>query len=143
MITIEKALMNRELGFGRRVLTILEEFGISFEHMPSSIDTISVIVRDDLLGNHGPAILKTIERRCEPDRVELAHGLALIATVGQGMAGRIGIAAKLMGTLAEAHVNIRVIDQGSSENNIIVGVEENDLAAAVRAIYDAFSDSAE
>ncbi len=141
MITIEKALMNRELGFGRRVLTILEEFGISFEHMPSSIDTISVIVRDDLLGNHGPAILKTIERRCEPDRVELAHGLALIATVGQGMAGRIGIAAKLMGTLAEAHVNIRVIDQGSSENNIIVGVEENDLATAVCAIYDAFSDS--
>lgn len=140
MVTIEKALMNRELGFGRRVLTILEEFGVSFEHMPSSIDTVSVIVSDDALGNHGPAVLKAIERNCEPDRVELCPGLALIATVGQGMVGHIGMAAKLMGALSGAGVNIRVIDQGSSENNIIVGVEENDLEAAVRAIYEAFTE---
>ncbi|HOD52055.1 MAG TPA: aspartate kinase [Candidatus Hydrogenedentes bacterium] len=141
MITIEKALMNRELGFGRRLLMILEEFGISFEHMPSSIDTVSVIVRDDLLGSHGPAVIKKIERRCDPDRVELSPGLALIATVGQGMAGHIGIAAKLMGALAEARVNIRVIDQGSSENNIIVGVEDKDMETAVRAIYGVFTHS--
>ena len=141
MITIEKALMNRELGFGRRVLSILEEFDISFEHMPSSIDTVSVIVSDESLANHGPAVLKAIERRCEPDRVELSPGLALIATVGQGMAGQVGIAAILMGALAKAKVNIRVIDQGSSENNIIVGVEEDDLGAAVRAIYEAFTNA--
>lgn len=140
MITIEKALMNRELGFGRRVLTILEEFGVSFEHMPSSIDTVSVIVSDEALGNHGPAVLKVIRQRCEPDRVELYPNLALIATVGQGMAGHIGMAATLMGALAQANVNIRVIDQGSSENNIIVGVEDKDLETAVRAIYRAFTD---
>ncbi|MFO7974468.1 MAG: aspartate kinase [Candidatus Hydrogenedentota bacterium] len=143
MITIEKALMNRELGFGRRVLTILEEFGISFEHMPSSIDTISVIVSDEALGNHGPAVLKVIKQRCEPDRVELSPNLALIATVGQGMAGHIGIAGTLMGALAKTNVNIRVIDQGSSENNIIVGVEDKDLETAVRAIYEAFTDDKE
>ena len=109
--------------------------------MPSSIDTVSVIVRDDLLGSHGPAVIKKIERRCDPDRVELSPGLALIATVGQGMAGHIGIAAKLMGALAEARVNIRVIDQGSSENNIIVGVEDKDMETAVRAIYGVFTHS--
>ncbi len=143
MLTIEKALMNRELGFGRRVLMVLEEFGISFEHMPSSIDTVSVIVRDDQLGSHGPAVIKAIERRCEPDRIDLTPGLALIATVGQGMAGHIGIAAKLMGALSEARVNIRVIDQGSSENNIIVGVEDTDMESAVRAIYEVFTDHQE
>jgi len=143
MLTIEKALMNRELGFGRRVLMVLEEFGISFEHMPSSIDTVSVIVRDDQLGDHGPAVIKAIGRRCEPDRIDLTPGLALIATVGQGMAGHIGIAAKLMGALARAGVNIRVIDQGSSENNIIVGVEDTDMESAVRAIYEVFTDDKE
>jgi len=91
------------------------------------------------LGNHGPAVVKAIRQHCEPDRVELYPNLALIATVGQGMAGHIGMAATLMGALAEAGVNIRVIDQGSSENNIIVGVEDKDLESAVRAIYRAFT----
>ncbi|HPJ99486.1 MAG TPA: aspartate kinase [Candidatus Hydrogenedentes bacterium] len=143
MITIEKALMNHELGFGRRVLMILEEFGVSFEHMPSSIDTISVIVRDDQLGDRGPAVLRAIERQCEPDRIDLVPGLALIATVGQGMAGHVGIAAKLTGALAKARVNIRVLDQGSSENNIIVGVEDGDMETSVRAIYEVFASTQE
>ncbi len=140
MINIEKALMNKERGFGRRVLTVLEEHGVSFEHMPTGIDTISLIVKDEEIANHGPAILKAIERTCQPDRVSLAPGLAIIATVGQGMAGHTGMAARLTGALANANVNIRVIDQGSSENNIIVGVEDTNLASAVRAIYTAFTD---
>jgi aspartate kinase len=138
MINIEKALMNKEKGFGRRVLAVLEEHGISFEHMPTGIDTISLIVRDDELAQHGAAVLRGIERAVQPDRVVLAPGLALIATVGQGMVHHIGIAGRLCTAMAEAKVNLRVINQGSSEMNIIIGVEEGDLAAAVRAMYDAF-----
>jgi len=140
MIHIEKALMNKERGFGRRVLSVLEEHGVSFEHMPTGIDTISLIVRDDELDNHGPAVIKGIERVCEPDRVTLAPGLAVIATVGQGMNHHIGVASRLCTALAEAGINLRVINQGSSEMNIIIGVEENDLDGAVRAIYNAFAD---
>lgn len=138
MINIEKALMNKELGFGRRVLSVLEEHGISFEHMPTGIDTISLIIRDKELADHGAAIIKGIERTCEPDRVSLTPGLALIATVGQGMSHHVGVAARLCSALAESGVNLRVINQGSSEMNIIIGVEEADLEAAVRAIYGAF-----
>ncbi|HOE65883.1 MAG TPA: aspartate kinase [Candidatus Hydrogenedentes bacterium] len=138
MINIEKTLMNRERGFGRRVLSVLEAHGVSFEHMPTGIDTISLIIKDEELANHGHAVLKEIERVCEPDRVTLTPGLAIIATVGQGMAGHVGVAARLCVALADAKVNLRVIDQGSSENNIIIGVEENDLDTAVRAIYNAF-----
>ena len=140
MINIEKALMNKELGFGRRVLTILEEQGVSFEHMPTSIDTMSLIVNDQELADRGAAIVKHIERACQPDRVSLVHDLALVATVGQGMAGHIGVAARLFAALADASVNIRVIDQGASENNIIVGIASKDLSAAVRAIYRAFAE---
>ena len=139
MVNIEKALMNRERGFGRRVLTALEEHGVSFEHMPTGIDTISLIVKDEEIAHHGPSVLKAIERTCQPDHVHLAPGLAIIATVGQGMAGHTGIAARLTTALAQADVNIRVIDQGSSENNIIVGVEDRDFEKAVRAIYGAFA----
>jgi aspartate kinase len=139
MINIEKTLMNKELGFGRRVLAVLEEHGVSFEHMPTGIDTISLIIQDCELAHHGTAILKGIERSCQPDRVTLAPGLALIATVGQGMANQIGIAGRLCTAMAEAGVNLRVINQGSSEMNIIIGVEETDLEKAVHALYDAFS----
>ncbi len=139
MINIEKTLMNKERGFGRRVLSILEDHDVSFEHMPTGIDTMSIIVQDDMLQTHGASIVKAIERTCEPDRVSQNPGLAIIATVGQGMAGHVGVAGRLCTALSEANVNIRVIDQGSSENNIIIGVEDKDLERAVRAIYDAFS----
>ena len=138
MINIEKALMNKERGFGRRVLAALDEHGVGFEHMPTGIDTISLIVLDNEIAHHGAAVIKAIERACDPDRVTLVPGLALIATVGQGMIHRIGVAGRLCTALAEAKVNLRVINQGSSEINIIVGVEDKDLEAAVRAIYDAF-----
>jgi aspartate kinase len=139
MINIEKALMNKERGFGRRVLSVLEEHGVSFEHMPTSIDTISLIIGDEQLGNHGPAIVKGIERACEPDRVTVTPGFAIVATVGEGMNHLVGVAARLCGALAKSKVNIRVIDQGSSENNIIIGVEQGDLEKAVRAIYNEFT----
>ncbi|MBM3289070.1 MAG: aspartate kinase [Candidatus Hydrogenedentes bacterium] len=139
MINVEKALMNKERGFGRRVLSVLEEHGISWELMPSGIDNLSVIVGDEELQKKTAAVLKSIERTCQPDKVSVTEDLALIATVGQGMSGTVGVAARLTTALANAGVNIRVIDQGSSENNIIVGVAEADLETAVRAIYGAFT----
>lgn len=140
MINIEKALMNKERGFGRRVLSVLEDFGVSWELMPSGIDNLSIIVEDEELQNHTSAIIKSIRRTCQPDKVSVTPDLALIATVGQGMAGTVGVAARLTTALADAKVNIRVLDQGSSENNIIVGVGEGDLENAVRAIYHAFTE---
>ena len=138
MINIEKTLMNNERGFARRTLSVLEEHGVSFEHMPTGIDTISLIVKDEELANHGGAIVKGIEKAVSPDRVTLTPGLAIIATVGQGMAHHVGVAGRLCASLANAGINIRVIDQGSSEINIIIGVEEEDFERAVRTIYNAF-----
>jgi len=140
MINIEKALMNKERGFGRRVLSVLEDFGVSWELMPSGIDNLSVIIEDEELQNRTNTIIKSIRRTCQPDKVSVTPDLALIATVGQGMAGTVGVAARLTTALADAKVNIRVLDQGSSENNIIVGVGEGDLENAVRAIYHAFTE---
>ena len=138
MVNIEKTLMNREKGFGRRVLTVLEEMNISWEHLPTGIDTMSLILRDDELKGRGEELVATLKKFLSPDVITLSPGLAMVATVGQGMNHHIGVAATLTAALAKAGVNIRVIDQGSSEMNIIVGVEEKDLAAAVRVIYEAF-----
>jgi aspartate kinase len=138
MINIEKTLMNRERGFGRRALEVLEENGIGWEHMPTGIDTISIILRDEELGGLGDKLVGDLQRRCQPDSISLVSGLAMVATVGLGMNHHIGVAARLFTALAEASVNVRVIDQGSSEMNIIVGVEEEALERAVTAIYRAF-----
>lgn len=138
VIAIEKALMNQERGFGRRVLNVLETNGINFEHMPSGIDTMSIVVQDSQLSGKQDQVLEQIRQECQPDVLEVYPNMALIATVGRGMAYTPGIAAKLFDALANAKVNIRMIDQGSSEINIIVGVEDTDFERAVRAIYDAF-----
>ncbi len=138
VIVIEKALMNTELGYGRRLLSVLEVNGISFEHMPSGIDTISLVIADSQLGNKLEKVLHEIRTECSPDSVELYPNMALIATVGRGMAYTPGIAAKLFTALANRNINVRMIDQGSSEINIIVGIETDDFENAVRAIYDAF-----
>lgn len=139
MINLAKTLMNKEKGFGLRVLQVIEEFDISWEHIPTGIDTMSIILRDEELKGRGDALLEAIRKRVEPDEASITTGLAMLATVGQGMNHHIGVAARLTGALARAGVNIRVIDQGSSEMNIIIGVEENDFATAMRAIYDEFS----
>lgn len=138
MLFIEKAMMNQTRGFGQRVLEVVARHGISYDHTPSGIDTMSVIIQDEQLARKGELLVEDIQRILEPDRVELIRGLALIATVGEGMAHRVGIAARLFSALAQAGVNVRVIDQGASEINIIVGVKEADLARALVAIYRAF-----
>ncbi len=138
MLTIEKALMNQARGFGQQVLEVIARHGISYDHTPSAIDAMSVIIRDEELDKKGDLVVEEIQRILQPDRVELISGLALIATVGEGMSQRVGIAARLFSALADAGVNVRVVDQGASEINVIVGVEEADLKKALVAIYRAF-----
>ena len=137
-IYIEKALMNQQRGFGRRVLEILEAHGIAYEHMPSGIDSMSVIVADDQLEGKESNVIRELRNVLNPDRIELYGDLALIATVGEGMAYRVGVSGKLFAALKEASVNVRMISQGASEINIIVGVGVADYQRAVRAIYAAF-----
>ena len=138
IINVEKAMMNAELGFGRRVLQAIEEEGIYFEHMPSGIDTMCVVVAEESLKGKKERLVQRIHELCNPDSVEIHSGLALIATVGRGMVRARGTSAKLFNALMKAGVNVRMIDQGSSELNIIVGVDNLDYEVAVRAIYRAF-----
>jgi aspartate kinase len=138
VIAIEKANMNAELGFGRKVLSALEKNNIRFEHMPSGIDTLGVVLSNAEIEGKQSLLIDDIYAQCQPDTLEVFTGLALIATVGRGMRRRIGVSAKLFGALADNGVNIRMIDQGSSEMNIIVGVDEKDFETAIRSVYYAF-----
>ena len=138
VITIEKDMMNAELGLGRKVLDVLEDNGISFEHLPSGVDTMSVIVPSNELAGHCERLIASINRVCRPDSIVCEDGLALLAVVGRGMVKARGTAARIFDAISNAGVNIRMIDQGSSELNIIVGVEEKDLELALRAIYCEF-----
>jgi aspartate kinase len=138
-IYLEKALMNQQRGFGRRVLEVLEAHDISFEHMPTAIDSMSVIISTDQFDEHEASVIKELTRTLQPDRVETIGDLALIATVGEGMAYRVGVAGRLFAALKAASVNVRMISQGASEINIIVGVAAQDYETAVRAIYDEFA----
>ena len=138
IINVEKAMMNAELGFGRRVLGVLEGLDISFEHLPTGIDTMSVVIADSEIESHKSEIIERIEEACHPDSIEFTSGVALIATVGRGMVNKRGTASRLFRALAVADINIRMIDQGSSELNIIVGVDGKDFERAVSAIYYEF-----
>ena len=139
LISIEKAMLNSEKGFCRRILSVLEDFDISIEHMPTGIDTVSVVVADSEIKDRQSEIVRRIREICQPDHIEISSGIALIATVGVGMVRSPGTAAKLFSGLHKAGVNVRMIDQGSSELNIIVGVDTEDFDKAVRAIYEAFN----
>jgi aspartate kinase len=130
--------MNAEIGFGRRLLEVLEDHDISWEHIPSGIDSLSVVIKNSELGDKLDSVVAGIEKECEPDSIDTHSGIALIATVGRGMNHIPGMSGRLFGALAGAGVNVRMIDQGSSELNIIVGVEAADFEKAMRAIYDAF-----
>lgn len=138
VVTIEKDMMNSELGFGRRVLEEFEKNGVSFEHMPSGIDTMSVVVHQAEFGKKEQEILAGIHRNTHPDSIEIESDIALIAVVGRGMKATRGTAGRIFSALAHAHVNVKMIDQGSSELNIIVGVEDSDFEKAIQAIYDIF-----
>ena len=137
-IQLEKALMNEEVGYAERVLGVLRRHAVSFEHMPSGIDTLSLVIADAQLEGKLDALVADLQRELGPDHLEVDADLALIATVGRRMRTRPGMAATLFRALGEAGVNIRMIDQGSSELNIIVGVNEHQFEDAVRAIYGAF-----
>ncbi len=137
-INIEKAMMNSEIGFCRRVLQAFEEEGISIEHMPSGIDTMTVFVHQKELEEHEQKIIAKVHRAVEPDMIEMEADLALIAVVGRAMKQNRGTAGKIFQALADANVNVKMIDQGSCELNIIIGVSNSEFEAAIRAIYDTF-----
>ena len=137
-INIEKAMMNSEVGFGRKVLGVFEKFGISFEHMPSGIDTMTIMVHQDEFEEYEQSVIAGIHRAVEPDLVDLEADLALIAVVGRGMKGTRGTVGRIFSALAHARINVKMIDQGSSELNIIIGVKNSDFETAIKAIYDIF-----
>ena len=137
-INIEKDMMNSEIGFGRKVLSAFEENGISFEHLPSGIDTLTVFVHRDEFVEKEQKVLSLIQQYTNPDSIEIDNDLALIAVVGRAMKEKRGTAARVFAALAHNNINVKMIDQGSSELNIIIGVREYDFENAVRAIYDIF-----
>ena len=137
-ITIEKSMMNTEIGFGRKVLGVFEDNNLSFEHMPSGIDTMTIFVHRDEFEEKEQDVIAGIHRAVEPDFLELESDLALIAVVGRGMRATRGTSGRIFAALAHANVNVKMIDQGSSELNIIIGVRNHDFDAAIKAIYDIF-----
>ncbi|MCQ2435120.1 MAG: aspartate kinase [Oscillospiraceae bacterium] len=140
-INIQKAMMNGEIGFCRKVLSVLEEMNISFEHMPSGIDTMSIILHEDAIHGREQTVLSKIRKAVSPDHLEIEHGISLLAVVGRGMRRTRGTAARIFASLAHARINVKMIDQGSSELNIIIGLLDGDFEEAVRRIYDMFVSS--
>jgi aspartate kinase len=138
MICLEKTLMNKEVGFAHRLLGILSEQGVSFEQCPSSIDTISVIIEQTQFQPVEEIVLEEISRQLEPDKLYVEKNLALIAMVGEGMVHTVGIAAKIFSALKDAGINVRIINQGASEMNVIIGISADDYENAVRSLYAAF-----
>lgn len=137
-INIEKAMMNAEVGFGRKVLEVFENNNVSFEHVPSGIDTMTVFVHQSEFEEYEQSVISGIHRAVEPDFVDLEADLALIAVVGRGMRATRGTAGRIFSALAHARINVKMIDQGSSELNIIIGVKNSDFEPAIKAIYDIF-----
>ena len=137
-VNIEKEMMNSEIGFGRKVLQAFEENEISFEHVPSGIDTMTVFVHQDEFMHKEQKVVSGIHRLADPDSIDIEADLALIAVVGRGMKSTRGTAGRIFSALAHANVNVKMIDQGSSELNIIIGVANADFETAIKAIYDIF-----
>ena len=137
-MAIYKNMMSSERGFVRKILDILDDFDINFEHLPSGIDTVSVVMSNKAINGRLEEVLDEFRARLRPDSIDVFEDMALIATVGHGMSYRQGVSATLFEGLADAGVNIRMIEQGSSEMNIIVGVKNKDFEKAIRAIYRAF-----
>ena len=137
-VLVEKSMMNSEVGFGSKLLEIFAAHGVPFEHCPTGIDTMSVFVGSNEFRENKDALLQHIRRELQPEFISVESGLSLIAVVGHGLVSAKGSAARMFRALAEANINIRMIDQGSSEMNIIIGVEDADYANAVRALYQIF-----
>lgn len=137
-INIEKEMMNAEIGFGRKVLSVFHKYGISFDHMPSGIDTMTVFVKQEEFEQYEEVVLKELWEITQADEIEVEKNLGLIAVVGRGMKSNRGTAGRIFSALAHAHINVKMIDQGASELNVIIGVENEDFDSAVRALYDIF-----
>ena len=140
-INIEKDMMNAEIGFGRKVLQAFEDNGISFEHVPSGIDTMTVFVHQDEFMHKEQQVVAALHRLANPDVIDIESDLALIAVVGRGMKSTRGVSGRIFSALAHKNVNVKMIDQGSSELNIIIGVTNDDFEIAIKAIYDIFVES--
>ena len=137
-VSLEKSMMNAEVGFCRKALQAFEENGISIEHMPSGIDTMTVFVHQEEFEGKEQQVISAIRKLAAPDVIDLEADLALIAIVGRGMKSTKGTAGRIFSALAHAGINIKMIDQGSSELNIIIGVSNDDFELAIRSIYDIF-----
>jgi aspartate kinase len=136
---VEKYLMNRQVGFGRHLLRIIQDEGLSFEHAPSGIDSLSVIIRDKKMSPElEKRLMERIQTELRPDNLSMEHGLALIMIVGEGMHLAIGMAARATRALAQAGVNLEMINQGSSEISMMFGIQSRDLEAAVKGLYKEF-----
>lgn len=140
-INIEKAMMNAETGFGMKVLKVLYDNGLSFEHMPSGIDTMSITLDTAKLEPVREKVIAQIRREVAPDHIEIEDGIALLAIVGRRMKNTRGTVARIFAAMAHARINVKMIDQGSSELNVIIGVSEHDLPEAIRRIYEMFINS--
>ena len=141
VISLEKSMMNSEIGFTQKMLSVLYKHGISFEHLPSGIDTMSLVIDDTYLKNGVlNQLIEEIQEAVHPDHITVHEDVALVATVGHGMAKNVGTSARLFKALSDAGINVKMIDQGSSELNIIVGVDGKDCATCIRAIYHEFFD---
>ncbi len=139
VISLEKSMMNAEVGFGRKVLTVLENRGIPFDHMPTGIDSLCVVVKSEKLAPNREEVLAELESLVENSgTVTVSDNMSIIATVGRGMVHNCGTAARLFSSMSRARINVRMIDQGSSELSIIVGVNDSDFEATINAIYHEF-----
>lgn len=138
VINIEKDMMNSEIGFGRKILEILENFDVSWEHLPSGIDTMSILVNTSVIEGKCEKILAALERAVSPDNISIEHNISLLAIVGRGMVKAKGTSARALTAIANSDTNIRMIDQGSSEKNIIIGVDDKDFEKSLKAIYNEF-----
>lgn len=139
VITVYKNMMNKEVGYVRRALTVLEDLGISFDHIPTGIDSLSVVIESAALEDNLEEVLKEFEQRLHPDEINVIPDIAMIAVVGMGLVRNIGVAARITKALSDAKINIRMLNQGTSEINVIVGVESKDFKKATKAIYNALT----
>ncbi|MDO5717302.1 MAG: aspartate kinase, partial [Tissierellia bacterium] len=140
VVNIEKIRMNQDKGFHRKLMSVIEVNDMRVEHMPSSIDSISLIIADKFLQGRVDSLVSEINTFCNPDIIKITSNIALISVVGRGMKNHIGVSANLFTALAKDDINIQMIIQGSSELNIIIGIHEDDYEKAIRAIYNAFLD---
>ncbi len=140
-INIEKAMMNNETGFGMKILSVLYENGLSFEHMPSGIDTMSITLSTEKLAPVRDKVIADIRKAVQPDHIEIEDDISILAVVGRRMKNTRGTVARIFAALAHARINVKLIDQGSSELNVIIGVNEHELPEAIRRIYDMFINS--